>query len=241
MRKRSIAAVLTAAALTIGGAAASAQASTLTLGFDPTNTGAYNKIDDTTYFVPRDSSVRLVGMLLDDAGVAGNSCFREYQRTFVTDFAQDGGISCPSDTAGGHWGLMPIITENTQFKAANLPDDNNAAAESGVITLLTAPEVHWDGAFAGKPLFEVLINGDAEDYAGTLQVRQGKRLVVSREVRGRDSDLFIKTTKRGGRNQLKKNGAFTLTLIPHDRTRWAGMTASGHVTRGKQGQAGPIL
>ena len=227
------------AALALG--CTGAQASTLTLGFDPTNTGAYNQVDDSTYFVPRDSSIRLVGTLLDDAGAAGNSCFQTYTRTFVTDFAPESGISCPSDTAGGRWGWSPTPIENTQYKAINRPDENNGPAESNVITLLTAPEVHWVAGFAGKALFEVLINGDSEEYAGTLQIRQGARLVASRHITGRDSDVFFKIDRRARAKRLKRKGSFMLTLVPDDRARWVGMTANGHVIRGRQGDGGPIL
>jgi hypothetical protein len=228
-----------AAVLAVG--CAGAQASTLTLGFDPTNTGAYNQVDESTYFVPRDSSIRLVGTLLDDNGAAGNSCFQTYTRTFVTDFAAESGISCPSDSAGGRWGWSPTPVENTQYKAVNRPDENNAPAESSVITLLTAPEVHWVAGFAGKALFEVLVNGDADEYAGTLQIRQGSRLVASRHIAGRDSDVFFKIDRRSRAKRLKRKASFTLTLIPDDRSRWVGMTANGRVIRGRQGDGGPIL
>lgn len=232
------AAAVAAAALAC---AAGAQASTLTLGFDPSNTGAYNQIDDSTYFIPRSSSIRLVGTLLDDAGAAGNSCFQTYTRTFVTDFAAESGVSCPSDTAGGRWGWSPTPIENTQYKAVNHPDESNAPAESNVITLLTAPEVQWVAGFAGKALFEVLISGDSEEYAGTLQVRQGSRLVASKHLTGRDADVFVKIDRRARSKRLKRKGPFMLTLIPDDRSRWVGMTASGRVVRGRQGEGGPIL
>lgn len=239
MSLRTISAAIAAAAAL--GCASAAQASTLTLGFDPTNTGAYNQIDDSTYFVPRSSSIRLVGTLLDDAGVAGNSCFQTYTRTFATEFAAESGVSCPSDTAGGHWGWSPAPIENTQYKAVNRPDENNAPAESSVMTLLTAPEVHWVAGFAGKALFEVLISGDSEEYAGTLQVRQGTRLVASKHVTGRHNDVFVKIDRRARSKRLKRKGSFMLTLIPDDRSRWVGMTANGRVVRGRQGEGGPIL
>jgi hypothetical protein len=93
-----------------------------------------------------------VATVLDDNGKAGNSCFSAVVRTLVSpEFQPESGVSCPSDDGdGGKWNWNVHATETSQYKVINRPDGDNAAGESNVIILLTAPELSWEMALPAQ-------------------------------------------------------------------------------------------
>lgn len=246
MRARKLAIAATAAlALGIAG---SADAAGISLALDPSNTGPYNQIDESTYYIPRSSHSELQAVVLDDAGKPGNTCFTALRRTLrAPDFAPESGISCPSDDGdGGRWHWDVHVNETEQFKIAGRADGNNAAAESNVITLLTAPEFSWAmGYRRNAQVMSVIVQGDSDRYDGKLDVRQGSRLVTSRHISGRSAQVDVKVVPKAKarrcRSCLAGRSAFTMTLTPGDRSRWVTMTAKGFAAQNKQGNAGPVL
>jgi hypothetical protein len=239
--KVAIAAATALAALAIAG---SASATSISLAFDPSIAGPYNQIDDSTYYVPRSSNAGLVAVVLDDNGTPGNTCFSAVARTLVSpEFQPEGGVSCPSDDGdGGKWFWNVHATETSQYKVINRPDGSNGAAESNVITLLTAPEVSWEmGYRRNTQVLSLIVQGDSDLYDGKLEVRQGGRLVASKQVTGTSASLDVKVAARTKARVLRAKGAFSVTLTPSDRSRWVTMTAKGSATRGKHGYAGPVL
>lgn len=245
MRTKTIlAAVLAAASF---GGAATAGAATLKLDLDPGNTGPYNQIDAGAYFVPRTSNSSLLGNVLDDFGAEGNSCIRTLTKPLAaTDWEQDGGIWCPNawGDGGGRWGWSANPPENEQYKAVTVPDDNNGAAESNVVTLFTGPELYWNVGFKGnRPALQILVTSSSEEFDATVDVFQGKRKVYSSHVSGNDtSERYVYIAKkRSCAHCLKSKAPFMFTVTPTDRTRWVTMTASGRVVRGRIGYGGPVL
>ena len=182
--------------------------------------------------------------VLDDNGKAGNTCFSAVVRTLVSpEFQPESGVSCPSDDGdGGKWNWNVHATETSQYKVINRPDGDNAAGESNVITLLTAPELSWEMAYRrNTQILSLIVQGDSDLYDGKLEVRQGSRLVASQRITGTSGTLDVKVARKTKAHILRARGAFTVTLVPNDRSRWVTMTAKGSAIRGKHGYAGPVL
>ncbi len=207
-----------------GGASGAAQAATVTLDVD----GAYRELAPHVYFVPGGGAVGLRGTLLDDAGAADGSCLVALRQPFgAPAFVPDDGIWCPP---GDDWTGGFRVTENVRLKAAVVPDARNSAAESPVLTLLTAPALTWSGA-RGTVRFRVA--GGADGYAGLLAVRSGGRVVArARVMGGAARSVRVRIARRYGR--------CTATLTPADPERWAAVIATGRPRRGRSGEARPV-
>ena len=197
--------------------AGSAQAATVTLDVD----GAYREIAPRTYFVPGGSEVGLRGSLLDDAGVAGATCLEALRQPLGVATWTSDGVWCPA----GAWTGGVRVTENVRLKAAVVPDARNGAAESDVLTLLTAPRLTWTRSH-GALRFDVARGAD--DYRGTLTVRERGRVVARTRVAGGAArSLRLGSTRR-----------FTATLKPSDPARWTAVAATGRA--GRSGSARPL-
>lgn len=244
MPRKPIALCALAASLALCG---TAHATTMSLDLDPSLTGPYNQIDAHTYFIPRSSVSSLRGTTLDNAGQPGNSCIHTLDKPLAdaVGFTPEGGIWCPPDpgTGAGSWSWSVHPTENSQYKAVTEPDDDNAAAESNVVTLLTGPELYWNVGFKGeRPAMQILVTSDSDVYDGTVTVMQGSRRVTSFHVAGegtKEGYAMIGRTAR--RRMLKARGAFTILVTPTNRSRFVTMTASGRAVRGRIGDGGPVL
>lgn len=244
-RKLTLAAVAVTAAFAATG---SAQAATLTLDLDPSQTGPYAQIDTHSYFVARSTHVSLRGTTLDDDGAAGNSCIHRFTRPLEgPGFMLDGGVSCPTDFGDGsgrwNWDVHPV--ENQQYKAAVIPDSGNSAAESDVVTLFTAPELSWSAGFDGnRPAVQFLVTSDSGAYDGTLVVRRLGRFVKAIHVSG-DGTTEAHVRVAGRRAHcarcLRRGGTFTAILTAADQSRWTAMYAAGVARRGRTGDGSPVL
>jgi hypothetical protein len=210
--------------------AGSAQASTLTLDV----AGPYERLAPRVYFVPRSGAVDLRGTVRDDSGAAGASCFAALRAPLAAPAFTEAGVWCPS--AGG-WSGGLRVTENERIKVAVVPDARNSAAESPVITLLTAPELSWSGS---RRAVRFRVAGGSDAYAGRLDVRQDGRLVASARVSGARRDLRIRIARRA-HSIRPRGGAFTATLAPADRERWTAVAATGRPLRGHAGEGRPVL
>ena len=250
--KRSIPTVLAVAAVALA-AAGPAHATSMTLDLDP-DSGPHIRVADHTYFIPRSSYATLHGTTLDDAGAAGNSCIHTLRKPLqATAFEPDGGLWCPNDFGdgtGSWWWSGANGPENEQFKAVVEPDEHIGAAESNVVTFLTGPELHWHVTYNGNQrALNLQVTSDAEDFAGTLAVSQGGRVVATLPVSGNGtSDHYVRTVPKKRRHRrvrcsgcLKRGGTFTVTLTPSDTARWVTMSASGRVVHDHLGDAEPVL
>jgi hypothetical protein len=111
-----------------------------------------------------------------------------------------------------------------------------------VITLLTAPEVSWEmGYRRNTQILSLIVQGDSDLYDGKLEVRQGGRLVASKQITGTSAGLDVKVAPRTKARALRAKRAFAVSLTPSDRSRWVTMAAKGSATRGKHGYAEPVL
>jgi hypothetical protein len=201
----------------------SAQASTLTLDV----AGPYEQVAPRVYFVPRSGAVDLRGTVRDDTGAAGGSCFAALRAPLGAPAFAEAGVWCPP-ASGWSGGLR--VTENERIKVAVVPDARNGAAESPVITLLTAPELSWSGSRAAV---RFRVTGGAAGYAGTLEVRRRGRVVAADAVTGAAREEVRVRIPRGGR--------FTATLTPADRDRWTTTRATGRAFSGRAGEGRPVL
>lgn len=234
---------LAVAATALGGAA-TASASSTSLGLNTSNVGEHVQVDATTFFFPRSSVSWLRGTLLDDAGRPGNSCWRAAEKTVVEpEWHVEQGIACPAGSEG--WFTWDVhATENTQFKSVVVGDDTGTSpSESNVVTMLTGPELKWDGMWAGYRKSQIEMWTDSEEYAGTITVKQGGRVVASKAVSGRHGGLMVKVARKGKRCKgcLKAGGTFVATVTPNDTRRWVTMTATGVSKRLRQGDGTPVL
>jgi hypothetical protein len=250
--RRTIPTVLAVAAAALA-AAAPAHATSMTLDLSP-DAGPYTRVADHTYFVPRWSYASLRGTTLDDSGAAGNSCIYTLRKPLqATAFERDGGLWCPNDFGDGtgrwSWSGVPNA-ENQQFKAVVEPDEYNGPAETNVVTLLTAPDLHWHVTYNGNQrVLDLQVTSDAEDYAGTLAVSQGGRVVATAPVSGNGtSERHVRTVPKRRRHRpvrcsgcLRRGAAFTVTLTPSDTARWVTMSASGRVVHDHLGDGEPVL
>jgi hypothetical protein len=210
--------------------AGSAEASTLTLDV----AGPYEQLAPRVYFVPRSGAVELRGTVRDDMGAPGGSCFAALRAPLTALAFTEAGVWCPP---AGDWSGGLRVTENERIKVAVVPDARNSAAESPVITLLTAPELSWSGA---RRAVRFHVVGGSDAYAGRLDVRQDGRLVASARVTGARRELRVRIAPRA-HSLRPRGGAFTATLAPADRDRWAAMAATGRPVRGRAGEGRPVL
>jgi hypothetical protein len=210
--------------------AGNAQASTLTLDV----AGPHEQVAPRVYFVPRSGTVELRGTVRDDTGAAGASCFAALHAPLAAPAFTEAGVWCPP--AGG-WSGGLRVTENERIKVAAVPDARNSAAESPVLTLLTAPELTWSGS---RRAVRFRVAGGSEAYDGRLDVRQHGRLVASAHVRGGTREVRIRVARRA-HSLRPRGGAFTATLAPADRDRWTVTRVTGRALDGRAGTARPLL
>jgi hypothetical protein len=226
MRSRTLATAALALAATLA-ASGSAAATTMTLGLNTSNVGPHVELGDNMYFFPPSSISYLRGTVLDDQGKPGNSCIRTFSKPIVAaDFIQDGGMSCPTDSGDGtgYWTWDVHAQENEQFKAAAYPDENNAPAESNVVTIFTAPEVEWDVSYiSDRKVLDFIVDGDSDEYEGTLELRQGSRVVLTTHVSGDFADVRVPVRRTGGAGRVRNRARFSFVL------------------RDRRGHAGPVL
>jgi hypothetical protein len=244
MHARSLAAAALAVAATLA-AGGSAAASTMTLGLNTSNVGPHVELGDNMFFFPPSSISYLRGTVLDDQGKPGNSCIKTLSKPLVAlDFTTDSSMSCPTDSGDGtgFWTWDVHAQENEQFKAAVWPDESNAPAESNVVTIFTAPEVNWDISYVSdRKVLDMIVDGDSDEYEGTLEVRQGSKVVSTTHISGDFADIRVPVRRKGGAGRLKNRARFSFILRPDNQDRWVAMTAKGRAIRGRQGDAGPVL
>ena len=247
-----IAAALAVTALALAGATPAA-ATTMSLDLDPDGSGPHEVVGDHTYFFPRWSNATLHGTTLDDAGAAGNTCIKTLLKPVQAPaFEQDGGLWCPNDFGdgtGSWWwnGVTPV--ENTQFTAVTEPDDWNGPAQTGVVTILTGPDLHWHITYNGnRRVLDLQAKSDAEDYAGTITVTQRGRTIATARVAGNDTnERYVRVAPKRRHRPARCSGClalgarFTATLTPDDPGRWVTMRASGSVVHDHLGDAEPVL
>lgn len=244
MRARTLAtAALTAAAALA--ATGTAGATTMTLGLNTSNVGPHVELGDNMFFFPPSSISYLRGTVLDDHGTPGNSCIKTFSKSIVAaGFTQDGGMDCPADSGDGtgFWTWDVHAQENEQFKAAVYPDENNAPAESNVVTIFTAPEVEWDVSYiSDRKVLDFIVDGDSDEYEGTLEVRQGSRVAFTTRVTGDFADVRVPVRRRSGAGRVRNRARFSFILRPDDQDRWVTMTGKGRAIRDRRGHAGPVL
>ena len=244
MRSSTRAAAALIAALAGLALTGSAGGATMTLDLNTSNVGPHLVLGERIYFFPPSSISYLRGTVLDDRGQPGNSCIKLFEKPLVApDFTTEGTMTCPNDPGDGSggWTWDVHATENQQFKAATWPDESTSAAESNVVTIYTAPEVTWDIGFIGdKKVLNMIVDGDSDEYEGTLELRQGRRLVKSIRVSGDFADIRVPVRRTAGPGKVKSGARFSFMLRPDDLDRWVPMTANGRAARGHQGDAGPV-
>jgi hypothetical protein len=105
-----------------------------------------------------------------------------------------------------------------------------------------APEVAWDISYVSdRKVLDMIVDGDSDEYEGTLEVRQGSKVVFTTHVSGDFADIRVPVRRKGGAGKVRDRARFGFILRADDQDRWVTMTAKGRAIRGHQGDAGPVL